>query len=122
MSYLKVNGVDLSPYVNKMTTDHEPVWNTKAGRALDTTFTGRIIGRKWTLSVGTRPLSQKESSIIHKALKSADFLSVQFIPTDSENDNLQTITCYVSAPSNKSYSYAEKMPRYSDMSFSLIEK
>ena len=124
MAYLKVNGVDLSPYVNKLQTDHEPVWNSKAGRAIDNnaTFTGRIITRKWKLNIGIRVLSQKESAIIHKALKSADFLTVQFIPTDSEYDTLKTITCYSSAQSNDVYSYANGLPRYSGMSFNLIER
>lgn len=124
MAYLKVNDVDLSPYINKMKTDHEPVWNSKAGRAIDNnaTFTGRIITRKWKLNVGIRVLSQKESAIIHKALKSADFLTVQFIPTDSETDTLKTIKCYSSAQSNDVYSYVNGLPRYSGMSFSLIEQ
>ena len=124
MAYLKVNGVDLSPYVNKLQTDHEPVWNSKAGRAIDNnaTFTGRIITRKWKLNIGIRVLSQKESAIIHKALKSADFLTVQFIPTDSEDDTLKTITCYSSAQSNDVYSYVNGLPRYSGMSFNLIER
>ena len=124
MAYLKVNGVDLSPYVNKLQTDHEPVWNSKAGRAIDdnATFTGRIITRKWKLNIGIRVLSQKESAIIHKALKSADFLTVQFIPTDSEGDTLKTITCYSSAQSNDVYSYVKGLPRYSGMSFNLIEQ
>ena len=124
MAYLKVNGVDLSPYVNKLQTDHEPVWNSKAGRAIDdnATFTGRIITRKWKLNIGIRVLSQSESAIIHKALKSADFLSVEFIPTDSEDDALKTITCYSSAQSNDVYSYVKGLPRYSGMSFNLIEQ
>lgn len=124
MAYLKVNGVDLSPYVNKLKTDHEPVWNSKAGRAIDNnaTFTGRIITRKWKLNIGIRVLSQKESAIIHKALKSADFLTVQFIPTDSEDDTLKTITCYSSAQSNDVYSYVNGLPRYLGMSFNLIEQ
>ena len=124
MAYLKVNGVDLSPYVNKLQIDHEPIWTSKAGRAIDTnaTFTGRIVARKWKLSVGIRVCSQEESAIIHNALKSRDFLSVQFIPTDSATDTLKTITCYSSAQSNNPYSYANGLPRYSGMSFNLIEQ
>jgi hypothetical protein len=124
MAYLRVNGVDLSPYVNKMETSHEPVWNSKAGRAIDAnaTFAGRIITRKWKLNIGIRVLSQSESAIIHKALKSADFLSVEFIPTDGEDDTLKTITCYSSAQKNTVYSYVDNVPRYSGMSFSLVEQ
>lgn len=122
MTYLEVEGVNLSSYINEMTTDHEPIWNTKAGRTLDATFVGRIIGHKWKLSVGTRVLSQKESAIIHKAIKNKEFLTVKFIPTDSETDKLKAITCYVSVQSNKVYSYVNGLPRYSGMSFSLVEQ
>ena len=124
MVYLIVNGVDLSPYINKLQTNHEPIWNSKASRAIDSnaTFTGRIIARKWKLNIGMGALSQEDSAIIHNALNSSDFLSVQFIPTDSATDELQTITCYASVPSNDVYSYVNGLPRYSGMSFSLIEQ
>lgn len=124
MAFLKVNNVDLSPYINSMQTDYEPIWNEKAGRAIDTnaTFTGRIVAKKWKINVGVRTITQKESAIIHSALKSSDLVSVQFIPTDSATDDLKTITCYVSSMSNKVYSYNSKLPRYSGMTFNLIEQ
>lgn len=122
MAYLKVSGVDLSSYINSLVADDEPVWNTKAGRTLDASFTGRIIARKWKLNLATRPLSQAESAIIHGALKVGDFVQAEFIPPTSTNDTLIERTFYVSPSSNPVYSYAKGLPRYSTMTFNLIEK
>lgn len=124
MSYLKIAGVDLSPYIKSMTTDDEPIWNSKAGRAIDeeATFTGRIVARKWKISMTTRVLTQKESALIAKTLKSGTFVDVEFIPTDSETDELITKTFYVSPISNSAYSYAPGLPRYSGMTFNLIQQ
>lgn len=122
MAYLKVAGVDFSPYISKMQTDLEPVWNSEAGRTLTADFVGRIVAEKWTINVGTRPLSQAESAKLHKALRSGNFIAVEFIPTDSETDELVPITCYVSPISNPIYSYVNNVPRYSGMSFKLIQQ
>lgn len=124
MAFLKVNGVDFSPYINELQTDRETIWNEKAGRTIDNnaTFVGRIIAEKWKLNIGTRVLSQKESSIIHNALHSTDFLDIQFIPTNSATDDMITIKAYVSTIKNKVYSYNDKLPRYSNASFNLIEQ
>ena len=120
--YLEVSGVDLSKYINQLIPDTEPIWNTKAGRTLDATFTGRIIARKTKLNIGTRPLTQKESSIIHNALKVGDFVNVKYIAPDSADDTLTTGTFYVSPLSNTVYSYNNRLVRYSTMTFNLIEQ
>lgn len=124
MAFLRVNGVDFSPYINELQTDRETIWNEKAGRTIDSnaTFAGRIIAKKWKLNIGTRILSQKESSIIHNALHSSDFLNIQFVPTNSATDDMITIKAYVSTIKNKVYSYNDKLPRYSNASFNLIEQ
>lgn len=122
MAYLKVAGVDLSKYINQLVIDREPVWNTTAGRALDATFTGRIIAKKWKLNLATRPLNQQESAIIHNALTIGDFVEVEFIPTDKANEELEKAIFYVSPSSNTVYSYAKGLPRYSTMTFNLIEQ
>lgn len=122
MAYLKVSGVDLSKYIKQLTIDHEPVWNSSAGRTLDATYTGRIIAKKWKLSLTTRPLSQQEASIIHSALTVGDFVEVDFVPLNSTNGALVKSTFYVSPSTGKVYSYAKGLPRYSTMTFNLIEQ
>ena len=124
MSYLKVAGVDLSPYIKSMKTDDEPIWNSKSGRAIDenATFIGRIVARKWKISMTTTALTQRESALIAKILKAGTFVEVEFIPTDHETDELITKTFYVSPISNSVYSYAPGLPRYSGMTFNLIEQ
>lgn len=122
MAYLKVSGIDLSKYVNQLVIDHEPVWNTSAGRTLDATFTGRIVAKKWKLNIGTKPLEQKEMAIIHNALTVGDFVEVEFIPLNNANDELVKAIFYVSPSSSTVYSYNKRLVRYSTMTFNLIEQ
>lgn len=120
--YLMVSDVDLSPYINSMSIDGEPVWNSKAGRTLDASFVGRIVARKYKINLGTKPLQQSESAIIHSALKRGDFVKVKFIPPESTDDTMIERTFYVSPTSNGIYSYNEKLVRYETMTFNLIEQ
>lgn len=122
MSYLIVSGVDISPYVQVMTTSYEPIWNTKAGRTITGDFQGRIINSKWKINMSTTPLSQSESAIIHSVLREGDYVSVQFIPQDSPSDTLVTTTMYVSAIEHQIYSYAEGLPRVLSLTCALVEK
>lgn len=120
--FLVVSDVDLSSYINALSIDDEPVWNTKAGRTLDATFTGRIVARKWKINLATKPLTQSESAIIHSALKVGDFVKVKFIPPTNSDDTMIERTFYVSPASNSVYSYNAKLIRYETMTFNLIEQ
>ena len=120
--YLMVSGVDLSEYIKTMDIDDEPIWNTDAGRTLDASYVGRIVARKCKLNFSTIPLTQKQSAIIHSALKRGDFVEAKYIPPTSETDTLVSKTFYVSPSSNKVFSYADGLPRYETMTFNLIEK
>jgi hypothetical protein len=120
--YLMVSDLDLSPYINSMSIDGEPVWNTKAGRTLDASFVGRIVARKYKINLGTKPLNQSESAIIHNALKRGDFVKAKFIPPESTDDTMIERTFYVSPTSNGVYSYNKKLVRYETMTFNLIEQ
>lgn len=121
-NYLFVSGVDLSPYIKTMDIDDEPVWNTDAGRTIDATFVGRVVARKWKLNFSTIPLTQKQSAMIHSALKIGDFVQAKFVPPTATNDTFLTKTFYVSPTSNKVFSYNDKLVRYETMTFNLIEQ
>lgn len=105
-----------------MDIDDEPVWNTDAGRTIDATFVGRVVARKWKLNFSTIPLTQKQSAMIHSALKVGDFVQVKFVPPTATNDTFLTKTFYVSPTSNKVFSYNDKLVRYETMTFNLIEQ
>lgn len=122
MSYLIVNGLDISGMVSTLATTHESIWSTNAGRALDATFVGDIVAYKWKLQVTTRALSQHENAVLSKALKEKAFFSVKFIPEDAEADEMKEITAYTNPKENTLYSYADGLPRYSGTSFNLIER
>ena len=78
MAFLKISNTDISGYIKSLTISHEPVWNTKAGRTLTADYVGRVVARKWKLQFTTRPLSQKEVSMIIGLVEASDFFNVSF--------------------------------------------
>lgn len=124
MSFLYVNNTDLSPYINSLTIDHEPIWNTDAGRTITARYVGRIIARKWKLNLTTKPLSQSESAKIGSLLKKGEFVTVKFINPDSATGAVKTTDMYVSPSSYSVYSYADEVSRarYKELAFNLIEQ
>lgn len=122
MSFLKINGTDVSEYIQTMSITHEPVWSTNAGRTLNGTFVGDIITRKWKINLTTKPLKQKESGIITNLIESIPYFYVDFIPTNQETDTEVRIIMYSGSPSHTLYSYNKNYIRYQGMSFNLIEQ
>ncbi len=120
--YLTVSGSDIGKYVQTLNVSYEPIWNTKAGRTTTADFQGRIINNKWTLEMQTIPLSQEDSAYLHSLLRQGDFVRVEFVPPDQATDTLEEATMYVSSIAHTVYSYANGLPRYRGLSFSLIEK
>lgn len=74
--FLEINDVDISPYIKSLQPSHESIWNSKAGRSIDSeaTFVGRIVARKWKLQAKTIPLSQEKVAKIVGLLEQSDFL------------------------------------------------
>lgn len=122
MAFLKINGVDISPYIQTMSITHEPVWSTNAGRTLDATFVGDIKARKWKINLTTRPLNQKESGEIMELLESGSFFNVTFIPTNNKSESTITIPMYSNGPSHTVYSYNQQFRRYQSLAFDIIEQ
>lgn len=123
MAFLKISNTDISDYIKSLTISHEPVWNTKAGRTLTADYVGRVVARKWKLQFTTRPLSQKEVSMIIGLVEASDFFNVSFIPTNNSGTIL-TKQFYVNAPTTKVYSYSPNFEnvRYESLNFNIIEK
>lgn len=122
VKYLKINGTDVSGYIQTLLIEHEPVWSTNAGRTLDATFVGDIIAWKWKLQITTKPLTQKESAVIKGLIENTAFFNVSFVSPNSTSDVLQTASMYTNAPASTLYSYHENLIRYQGLSFNLIEQ
>lgn len=124
MKFLKINDTDVSQYIKALQPNHESIWNSKAGRSIDSgaTFLGRIIAWKWKLQVETIPLSQEQISEIVGLLEQSDFFNATFIPTNSST--AITREFYVGTINSTVYSYNDSLAnaRYSKMSFNIIER
>lgn len=122
--FLEINDVDISPYIKSLQPSHESIWNSKAGRSIDSeaTFAGRIVARKWKLQVKTIPLSQEKVAKIVGLLEQSDFLSAKFIPTNGTDFIKKNF--YVGSISTQVYSYNSQLSnvRYSELSFDIIER
>ena len=122
--FLEINDVDISPYIKSLQPSHESIWNSKAGRSIDSeaTFVGRIVARKWKLQVKTIPLSQEKVAKIVGLLEQSDFFSAKFIPTNGTDFIKRNF--YVGSISTQVYSYNSELSnvRYSELSFDIIER
>lgn len=122
--FLEINDVDISPYIKSLQPSHESIWNSKAGRSIDSeaTFVGRIVARKWKLQVKTIPLSQEKVAKIVGLLEQSDFFSAKFIPTNGTDFIKKNF--YVGSISTQVYSYNSQLSnvRYSELSFDIIER
>lgn len=122
--FLEINNVDISPYIKSLQPSHESIWNSKAGRSIDSeaTFVGRIVARKWKLQAKTIPLSQENVAKIVGLLEQSDFFTVRFIPTNGTAVIKKKF--YVGAISTQVYSYNDELSnvRYSELSFDIIER
>ena len=122
--FLEINDVDISPYIKSLQPSHESIWNSKAGRSIDSeaTFVGRIVARKWKLQAKTIPLSQENVAKIVGLLEQSDFFTVRFIPTNGTAVIKKKF--YVGAISAPVYSYNDELSnvRYSELSFDIIER
>lgn len=122
--FLEINDVDISPYIKSLQPSHESIWNSKAGRSIDSeaTFVGRIVARKWKLQVKTIPLSQEKVAKIVGLLEQSDFFSAKFIPTNGTDFIKKNF--YVGSISTSVYSYNDELSnvRYSELSFDIIER
>lgn len=122
--FLEINDVDISPYIKSLQPSHESIWNSKAGRSIDSeaTFVGRIVARKWKLQAKTIPLSQEKVAKIVGLLEQSDFFSAKFIPANGTDFIKKNF--YVGSISTPVYSYNSELSnvRYSELSFDIIER
>ena len=107
--FLEINNVDISPYIKSLQPSHESIWNSKAGRSIDSeaTFVGRIVARKWKLQAKTIPLSQEKVAKIVGLLEQSDFFSAKFIPTNGTDFIKKNF--YVGSISTSVYSYNSEL-------------
>lgn len=118
MSYLTINGTDVSHLVRGLKIGYETLVSEDSGRnaAGDTVLD--IINRKVKLYVTFRPMDGSEMSSLLSAI--SDYVvNVSF--RDSKTNALRTITCYNGTPEPEYYWIQGNDVLYKEFSFNFIE-
>ena len=99
MAYLKINGVDLSSYVNKLniTTKHKYTARENAAGNLLVKY----IAAKKTVQVGVIPLDSSSAESVMAIINSFE-VKVEYL--EPETNSLETINCIIPTNSIEYYS------------------
>ena len=89
MTYLKINGVDFSQYVNKLKVGVK--WNYKARTNASGNTTAKPINRKFILEVGIIPLDVETNILLENEINKFQ-VTVEFLnPETKQLQSIQTI-------------------------------
>lgn len=117
MSYLKINGTDVSHLVKGLKIGYETLLAENSGRNANGDTVIDIINRKVKVYVTFRPMFDDEMMEFLNLIK--DYVvSVSF--RDSKTNQLTTITCYTGTPEPDYYRIGSEVI-YKDMSLNFIE-
>ncbi len=118
MSYLNINGTDVSNLVSGLKVGYETLVSEDSGRnaAGDTVID--IINRKVKLYVTFRPMDGSEMSSLLSAI--ADYVvNVSYL--DSKTNSVQTVQCYCGTPEPEYYWILGNQVLYKEFSFNFIQ-
>ena len=117
MSYLKVNGTDISHLVKGLKIGYETLLAENSGRNANGDTVIDIINRKVKVYVTFRPMFAHEMVDFLNLIK--DYVvSVSFL--DSKTNQLTTVTCYTGTPEPEYYHIGDEVI-YKDFSLNFIE-
>jgi 5'-3' exonuclease len=118
MSYLKINGTDVSYLVKGLKVGYETLVSEDSGRnaAGDTVLD--IINKKVKLYVTFRPM---DSTDMAKLLTLIDGYVVDVTYRDSKMNTLETINCYTGTPNAEYYWVHNDHVFYKQMQLNFIE-
>lgn len=118
MSYLKINGTDVSHLVKGLKVGYETLVADNSGRNANGDTVLDIINRKVKLYVTFRPMDGSDMSRLLGAF--ADYvIPVTFM--DSKTNTLKTITCYTGTPEPEYYWILNDQVLYREMNLNFIE-
>lgn len=88
MAYFKLNGVDFSQYVNKLTVQTNHIYNARTNASGNTSV--KLINSKKVITVGIIPLDAAANSRLVSILNTFK-MTVEF--RDPETNNLESASC-----------------------------
>lgn len=119
MSYLKINGTDISHLVKGLKIGYETLVAEDAGRNAEGTMVIdlRNIKKKVKIYVNFRPMFDNE---MMNFLQLIDGFQVEVSFRDSKTNTLTTATCYTGTPEPEYYHIGDQVI-YKDFSLNFIE-
>jgi hypothetical protein len=118
MSYLIINGTDVSHLVQGMKVGYETLVADNSGRNANGDTVLDIVNRKAKVYVNFRPMGDADMSMLLASIGSY-VIPVTF--RDSKTNELKTITCYTGTPEPEYYWILDSQVLYKPMSLNFIE-
>lgn len=118
MSYLKINGTDISQLVSGLKIGYETLVAEGSGRNANGDTVLDIINKKVKLYVKFRPMFDNE---MVEFLQLINDYVVQATYRDSKTNTLNTITCYTGTPEPEYYWILDDQVLYKEFNLNFIE-
>lgn len=118
MSYLNINGTDVSHLVKGLKVGYETLVSEDSGRNANGDTVLDIINRKVKLYVTFRPMDGSDMKTLLSAI-GPYVVSVSY--RDSKTNATNTVTCYHGTPEPEYYWIHNKDVLYKEFSFNFIE-
>lgn len=118
MTYLELNGVDVSSYVKGLRVGYETLVSSDSGRNANGDTVIDVVNQKAKVYVTFRPMVDDEMAEVMSAINGY-VIPVTYL--DSKTNTLKTITCYHGTPEPEYYFIHESRVLYKDMNLNFIE-
>lgn len=118
MSYLKINGTDVSHLVKGLRVGYETLVADNSGRNANGDTVLDIVNRKVKLYVSFRPMNSNDMATL---LSTFSGYVIPITYRDSKTNSLKTITCYTGTPEPEYYWILDDQVLYKQMDLNFIE-
>lgn len=118
MSYLKINGTDVSHLVKGLRVGYETLVAEDSGRNANGDTVLDIVNRKVKLYVSFRPMDGTEMA---RLLSTFTEYVIPVTYRDTKTNSLKTITCYTGTPEPEYYWILGDKVLYKQMDLNFIE-
>lgn len=118
MSYLKINGTDVSHLVKGLRVGYETLVAEDSGRNANGDTVLDIVNRKVKLYVSFRPMDGSDMSSL---LSTFSEYVIPVTYRDTKTNSLKTITCYTGTPEPEYYWILGDKVLYKQMDLNFIE-
>ena len=118
MSYLIINGTDVSDLVKSLKVGYETLVSEGSGRNANGDTVIDVINKKVKVYVTFRPMTDKEMA---KLMATFEDYVVNVTYRDVKTNSNKTITCYTGTPEPDYYFIHDNRVLYKEMSLNFIQ-